>query len=286
MSLSENIKKARLDRKLTQEQLAEKLGVSPQAVSKWETSETYPDGALLVPLSNALGVSLDELFGNDSFSLADISHQIISLLHNTPVEDRFHVVRDICWQIERGLFNCRMEIDKKYDPDEIKNQKNASYIIDDTGFTMVSNGKEPFFAVFPQPEEGFGHFLNDMGSLQKKFEALSHTDTVKAILWLYRKTEDYIFESAVLAGACQIKNETMDDVMSDLALLGVVRRQELVVDGHERVLYFSHPRHQLIALFLVARELGYPGAYSLQSHCRNTPLLSEGISEQQLHQSE
>lgn len=60
MSLSENIKKARLERKLTQEQLAEKLGVSPQAVSKWETSETYPDGALLVSLSNALGVSLDE----------------------------------------------------------------------------------------------------------------------------------------------------------------------------------------------------------------------------------
>lgn len=280
MNLSENIKKVRLERKLTQEQLAEKLGVSPQAVSKWETSETYPDGALLIPLSNALGVSLDELFGNDSFSMADISHQIISLLHNTPAEDRFHAARDICWQIERGLFNCRMEIDKKYDPDEIKNQKNASYILDDTGFTMVSNGKEPFFAVFPQPEEGFGDFLNDMESLQKIFEALSHTDTVKAIMWLYRKVENYIFESTVLAEACQIKNETMDDVMSDLALLGVVRRQELVVDGHERILYFSRPPHELIALFLVARELGYPGGYSLQSHYRNTPLLSEGISEQ------
>lgn len=275
MSLSENIKKARLERKFTQEQLAEKLGVSPQAISKWETSETYPDGALLVPLSNALGVSLDEMFGNDSFSMADISHQIISLLHNTPAEDRFHTARDICWQIERGLFNCRMEIDKKYDPDEIKNQKNASYILNDTGFTMVSNGKEPFFAVFPQPKEGFGHFLNDLGNLQKKFEALSHADTAKAIIWLYRKVDNYIFESAVLAEACQIKNEAINDVMSDLALLKLVRRQDLVVDGHERVLYFSHPRHELIALFLVAHELGYPGAYSLQSHCRNTPLLSE-----------
>ena len=58
MSLSENIKKARLERQMTQEQLAEKLGISPQAVSKWETSETYPDGALLVPLSNVLGVCI------------------------------------------------------------------------------------------------------------------------------------------------------------------------------------------------------------------------------------
>lgn len=260
---------------MTQEQLAEKLGISPQAVSKWETSETYPDGALLVPLSNVLGVSLDQLFGNDSFSMADISHQIISLLHDTPAENRFNVARDICWQIERGLFNCRMEIDKKYDPNEIKNQKNASYILNDAGFTMVSNGKEPFFAVFPQPEERFGHFLNDMADLQKAFEALSHTDTINAIVWLHRKTENYLFESAVLARECQIKNDSIDAVMSDLTLLRLVRKQELAINGQKRVLCFSRPSHKLIALFLIARELGYAGAYSLQAHCRNTPFLSE-----------
>lgn len=281
MSLSENIKKARLDSKLTQEQLAEKLGISPQAVSKWETSETYPDGALLPPLSNALGVSLDELFGNDSFSMADISHQIISLLHNTPADECFNAARDICWQIERGLFNCRMEIDKKYDPDEIGSQKNASYILNNSGFSMVSNGKEPFFAVFPQPKEGFGHFLNDLGSLQKVFEALSHTDTVNAILWIYRKTENYLFESAVLAGECRIKEESIDNVMSELSLLGLVRKQVLAVDGQERTLYVSRPRHELIALFLIARELGYAGAYSLQSHYRNTPFLPEDVSAQE-----
>ena len=43
MSLSENIKKFRLEKNLTQEQLAAKLCISAQAVSKWETSDTYPD---------------------------------------------------------------------------------------------------------------------------------------------------------------------------------------------------------------------------------------------------
>ena len=51
MCLSENIKNFRLKKDLTQEQLASRLGVSAQAVSKWERSETYPDGALLVSLS-------------------------------------------------------------------------------------------------------------------------------------------------------------------------------------------------------------------------------------------
>jgi len=271
MSLSGNIKRLRLEKNLTQEQLALKLGVSAQAVSKWETSETYPDGSLLVPLAKVLEVSLDELFDNDSVSMADISGRIMKLIHNTEAKERFNVARDIGWQIERGLFNCRMEIDKKYNPNEIKNQKNASYILDDTGFTIISNGKEPFFSVFPQPEEGFGHFLNDKGDLQKIFAALSHTDTMNALIYLYHKTENYVFESAVLAKDCDIPSDKIEAVLDDLLLLKVIWQQDLMINGENRRLFYSRPNHKLIALFIMAREIGYKGAYSLQSHCRTTP---------------
>lgn len=47
---------------LTQETLAEKLGVSPQAVSKWENGVGYPDITLCADIADALGVSIDELF--------------------------------------------------------------------------------------------------------------------------------------------------------------------------------------------------------------------------------
>lgn len=275
MGLSENIKKFRLEKQLTQEQLAAKLNLSAQAVSKWETSETYPDGAILVSLANELGVSLDELFGNDTVSMSDISRRIISLIHETDSDKRFHLARDICWQIERGLFNCRMGIEKKYDADEIKNQHNASYILDDHGFTLISNGKEPFFAVFPQPEEGFGQFLNDKDELQKIFATLSHTDTMKAIIWLYRKSENYIFESAVLAKNCHIQNERMDTVIENLSLLQIIQKQELSINGQKRILFYSQPSHKLLALFLIAREIKYKGAYTLQSHHRSTPFFKE-----------
>ena len=46
---------------MKQEELAEKLGVSPQAVSKWENNQTCPDIALLPKLAQLLGVSVDEL---------------------------------------------------------------------------------------------------------------------------------------------------------------------------------------------------------------------------------
>ena len=275
MSLSTNIKRLRLEKNLTQEQLATKLGVSAQAVSKWETSETYPDGALLIPLANELEVSLDELFGNESVTMADISSKIMKLIHNTVAKERFNVARDIGWQIERGLFDCRMEIEKKYDPNEIKNQKNASYILDDNGFTIVSNGKEPFFSVFPQPAEGYGHFLNDKDDLQKIFAALSHTDTMNALIYLYHKAENYVFESAVLERDCEITNDQINAVIDDLLTLKLIWKQELTINGEKRVLYYSRPNHKLLALFIMARELGYKGAYCLQSHIRNTPFFKE-----------
>lgn len=49
---------------LTQDELAEKLGVSAQAVSKWENDISCPDIMLLTPLSELFGVTVDELLSN------------------------------------------------------------------------------------------------------------------------------------------------------------------------------------------------------------------------------
>lgn len=275
MSLSDNVKRLRLKRNLTQEQLATKLGISAQAVSKWEISETYPDGSLLVPLANELGASIDELFGNETVTIEDISYRIIKLIRNTEANERFNTARDICWQIERGLFNCSMEIEEKYDPDEIKNQKKSSYILNDNGFTVVSNGKEPFFSVFPQPVNGYGYFLNNKDDLQKIFAALSHADTMNALIYLYHKTENYIFESPVLAEACNIPSDKTEAVLDDLLLLKVINKKNLIINKEERTLYYSNPSHKVLALLIMAKEMCYKGAYCLQSHYRNTPFIED-----------
>ena len=65
MTLGEKIRALRKGRKRTQEQLAEALHVSPQAVSKWETGASCPDVDLLPPLAAYFGVSIDELLDFD-----------------------------------------------------------------------------------------------------------------------------------------------------------------------------------------------------------------------------
>lgn len=63
MNLGNNISERRRAKGLTQEELAIKLGVSPQAVSKWENNLSCPDISLLPSIANIFGVSVDELLG-------------------------------------------------------------------------------------------------------------------------------------------------------------------------------------------------------------------------------
>ena len=59
--IGSKIKNARLEKKLTQEQVAELLGVSRQTISNWENAKSYPDIISVIKMSECYDVSLDYL---------------------------------------------------------------------------------------------------------------------------------------------------------------------------------------------------------------------------------
>lgn len=65
MELSKQIKKYRGDMNLSQEELAEKIYVTRQTISNWETGKNYPDIHSLLLLSSVFDVSLDQLIKGD-----------------------------------------------------------------------------------------------------------------------------------------------------------------------------------------------------------------------------
>lgn len=71
MNLGEKILTLRKEAKLSQEQLAEKLGVTRQTISNWELNETSPDINQAKELSKVFNISLDELTNNDIQSVLE-----------------------------------------------------------------------------------------------------------------------------------------------------------------------------------------------------------------------
>ena len=67
------IKELREKNKMTQMQLAEKLGVSDKTVSKWETAKGYPDITLLEPIAEAFRISVTELISGNTIHNANVS---------------------------------------------------------------------------------------------------------------------------------------------------------------------------------------------------------------------
>ena len=73
------IKRLREARRITQQQLAEKMHVSDKAVSRWETGRGYPDITLVEPLAAALGVSVIELFSGEDVVNTNRAFQMLRM---------------------------------------------------------------------------------------------------------------------------------------------------------------------------------------------------------------
>ena len=73
MKLPDNLKRIRKDNNLSQEQLAEKLGVSRQAVSKWESGQSYPEMDKLLALCKIFNCGLDDLVNKNIDEVKDLT---------------------------------------------------------------------------------------------------------------------------------------------------------------------------------------------------------------------
>ncbi len=64
-TFGQRLQRLRKERNLTQEEVAEKIGITPQGISKWENNLSSPDINILLNLADILGVSVEELLGKE-----------------------------------------------------------------------------------------------------------------------------------------------------------------------------------------------------------------------------
>ena len=76
---SKNLRRLRLEKKLTQEQLANILGVSVQSVSRWECGNTLPDVMLLPDIARLYGVTIDDLYRSDAKGYSSYAQRLLAV---------------------------------------------------------------------------------------------------------------------------------------------------------------------------------------------------------------
>lgn len=93
VNIGQKIRELRLRDNRTQAETAEALGVSPQAVSRWEMGTTYPDLELLPAIAGYFGTSIDGLFGFQSERETKIAAILCEANKNTDVDSRLALLR-------------------------------------------------------------------------------------------------------------------------------------------------------------------------------------------------
>lgn len=78
-TFSENLRKLRLSKQYTQEQVAELLKVSPQSVSRWECGNTFPDIMLLPEIARLYSVTVDDLYRENTYAYPNYAARLSAI---------------------------------------------------------------------------------------------------------------------------------------------------------------------------------------------------------------
>ena len=255
-SFSENLRRIRKEKKITQEQLAEFVGVSPQAVSKWEIS-SFPDAALLPKIAERLGVSIDELFGlkNENISIYD---RVLAHINSVPIEKRFDEMFKICRAFP--LAGCGAV---KYEPIPkeilLGEYDNHSRINLPGGFFESRNPENFQFAyLFLEPKCGYDKFLKYDEQYVKLFSVLSKPNALKALYFLAGRDGTMFFKKDTLIHELSISAENAGAIIKDFCDLGFIWEATLNGGNNSEKIYQYISRSELVAFLAAAKYFMSP----------------------------
>ncbi|MCR5678259.1 MAG: helix-turn-helix domain-containing protein [Agathobacter sp.] len=147
LKLAENIKKYRKDMGLTQEGLADALGVTVGAVSKWENGNNVPDVVMMMALADFFNISMDELLGFQlsSKKIEDMCKKIDTLARKHRFDEAIMIAKDAMVrypQTFKVLYTCGDMYNYKFFETRAKKDSEKAIRIFEKALEFVSQSEE------------------------------------------------------------------------------------------------------------------------------------------------
>ena len=219
-TMGERIAHFRKLKQLTQEELGQALGVSNQAVSKWEKNISLPDVMLLPSLARALDVTLDALYGLEPEASAPTparssADDFPQLAYDTLFRLYYDHAGE-CRNVKNEFASWTEQIAKGFMVNCLSNTEGGFFLADELAFTDRTYKAEGSDAIFTS------------ASVSKVLRYLSDKTVRQVLAYLYRETvatdkttQGCFFLSQITEG-CSLSSDEAEEALEKLQLLELV----------------------------------------------------------------
>ncbi|MGN1198331.1 MAG: helix-turn-helix domain-containing protein [Acetatifactor sp.] len=213
---SMTLQSLRKKRGVTQEQLANHLGVSPQAVSKWENG-SYPEGDLLPRISEFFGVSISYLYGQEKEPVS-IEQSVLEALSGKESDghkDYFDLMLNIAWAFQIGAWPNNKQYYDRGVP--TKDTRTASVFTENAGFSFFNlNREKQFFTLVREPEDGFAANLKITDELRDFFTFLGKKGALEIVYYLLSLNWGEYATAPTIAQKTGISTEKTEELLQNI----------------------------------------------------------------------
>ena len=260
-NIGTNIAKLRKEKGITQEALGQVLGVTAQAISKWESGGS-PDTSLLPSIADYFNISIDTLFGrNPRFS--KLTSALQSHLLDLPEEKRITAMLDILVNTLYTYITPPDDLNldfsvipfEKVMEDALKMGAMGSEVITANGLLKAHvNTPLSYFLLMPEPEAGWGDKLHFKEEYTTLFKLLSCSDTLRTIFFLAGRTGKY-FTPKLLEKELKIPQTTATNILHNLAKYDLITSETVDIDDETTTIYRFDLNLSFIPFFTFAEDL-------------------------------
>ncbi len=248
MYIAQSIARLRREGGMTQEALAEMIGVSAQTISKWENSTTWPDVALLPVIADVFGVTIDALYGREETRRAIPADKAVDQV----VEAVREAVVGTIWNPETdGKFEDELEKYRKVmqgDPRQrsvVENDRDVLYFREAVGALALRRPQEGWNSLFAH---------DDAAALLR---TLSDDDFRRAMRFILQKRM-LTFTLPSLMKQCGAQDAA--HLEECLMACGCFARRELMID--EAPLTYYELVYGEMKLYLLYAVMAFAGEYA------------------------
>lgn len=241
--LGKQITALRREKEMTQETLANLIGVSAQTVSKWECGTTMPDILLLPVLADVFGVSIDALFGIERKPSADV-------LHTEKAEAAIDDLLRLMWcegapenEVNHNILRMRESLDANHAAQSMWLAPNYTGIYVDADIAAVCRlSREEQLKSLDAPEAA-------------RFLASLARPAVRRVMQYQLSNNGRAFTAETAAARCGIEKEEAEAALGALVQFGFTRYQKVELpDGDKPLAVYSlYGEHKLMPLAVLMR---------------------------------